>query len=209
MDESYTLSLALVDFIPNIAFLIGAFYLVKTALLVRGSACARMVMAGSLLIATGGILKATWKLLYTLGTADIRLMSELQFVLVAPGFVALLVVAILLARGSRPKEAGRSKAGMLPAIAVWKIPLLIVMTLASLGAQGILTYIAFRRGARLAAAGFIVAFLCLLAMGSLASGEQTVARQWIEQTINSTGQIGFALGSFLLYRNFSAAEGGC
>jgi hypothetical protein len=76
------------------------------------------------------------------------------------------------------------------------------MTLASLGAQGILTYIAFRRGAKWAAAGFIVAFMGLLAMGGLASAEQTIALQWIEEGINSVGQLGFMAGSILLYRNF-------
>jgi hypothetical protein len=58
----------------------------------------------------------------------------------------------------------------------------------------------------MAAAGFIVAFLCLVAMGALASGTQTVARQWIEESINTAGQIGFAVGSFLLYRNLIVSQ---
>jgi hypothetical protein len=89
------------------------------------------------------------------------------------------------------------------AIATWKIPLLILMTLASMGVQGILTYVAFRRNAKLAAVGFIVAFLCLVGMGALASGEQTSARQWTAQSVNTVGQLGFMVGSILLFQKIA------
>lgn len=197
MNDTYSIGLALFDFLPNIAFLVGAFYLVRIAALVKGKPCSRMVMAGALLIALGGILKATWKLIYAAGAGNIRAMSEVQFILVAPGFLALLVAVILIAR-TRIKTNGTP----LLALAAWKMPFLFVMTLASLGAQGILTYISFKRGARLAAIGFILAFMGLLAMGGLASAEQSVTMQWIEESINSIGQIGFMLGSILLFKDF-------
>lgn len=202
MAEGYTVGLAILDFLPNIAFLIGAVYLVRIAAIVRGTACSRMVIAGSLLIVLGGVLKASWKLIYASGGPNVRLMSDIQFILVAPGFLALLVAVVWLARS---RNAGRSLPMM--AIAAWKIPFLFLMTLTSLGAQGILAYISFRRGAPLAAAGFIVAFLGLLAMGGMASAPQTVAMQWIEESINSVGQIGFMLGSILLHKNYKAS--GC
>lgn len=198
MNETYSIGLALLDFVPNIAFLVGAFFLVKIALLVRGTKCSRMVMAGSLLIALGGILKATWKLLYAANVGDFQLMSQAQFVLVAPGFLAILVAVIILAR--------KSAKTVMPVLALagWKMPFLFVMTLCSLGAQGILAYISFQRKAKLAAVGFIIAFMGLLAMGGLASAEQTVAMQWIEESINSLGQIGFMFGSILLFNNYKS-----
>ena len=209
--ETYPLSLAIFDFVPVTFFLIGAFFLVRTAMLLRGTACSRMVMAGSLLIFMGGFLKAGWKILYTTNVGDFQWMSQIQFVLVAPGFLALLVAAILVARGRKQaaEAASAAKSAPLLAIATWKIPLLAVMTLASMGAQGILAYLSFRRGARLAAAGFIVAFLCLVGMGAMASGEQTLAKQWIEESINTAGQLGFMLGSILLYRNIKNSPQPC
>ncbi len=197
--EAYPLSLALFDFVPVTLFLVGAFFLVRIAIQMRGSPCGRMAMAGSLLVFLGGFLKATWKLLYAAELADIRWMSEVQFALVAPGFLALLVTAILMARGRT-----QTAAPPVMAIAAWKIPLLAIMTLSSMGAQGILAYLSFRRKARLAAVGFIVAFLCLVAMGAMASGEQTVARQWVEESINTLGQLGFMVGAVLLHRNVRA-----
>ncbi|MCU0484877.1 MAG: hypothetical protein MUC85_02080 [Anaerolineales bacterium] len=197
--EIYTLPLALLDFIPNIAFLVGAYFLVQTVILARGKPCSRMCMAGSLLVFSGGILKATWKLIFTLGIADIQWMSQAQFILLAPGFLALLVTTILLAR-TRPIETP----SITMAMAAWKIPLLAIMTLSSLGAQGILTYISFKRKARVAASLFIVAVLCMLGMSGMASGsEQTVAAQWIEESMNTIGQIAFAAACWLLYRNYT------
>jgi hypothetical protein len=199
MNESYSIGLALVDFVPNIAFLVGAYFLVRIAAMAKSIRCSRMVMAGALLIALGGILKATWKLIYASGAGDLRLMSEIQFVLVAPGFLAVLVAVILIAR----RRVNLSIPPMM-AIAAWKIPFLFIMTLTSLGAQGILTYISIRRGAKLAAAGFAIAFMGLLAMGGMASAEQTIEMQWVEEGINSAGQIGFMVGSILLHKNFLA-----
>jgi hypothetical protein len=199
MENSSMIYLALFDFVPNLAFLSGAYYLVRVVYLARGKACSGLALAGAGLILLGGFLQATWKLLYTTGAADVRWMSNLQFVLLAPGFVALLIAVILLARRS-----GKKTTPPMLGLAPWKLPFLIVMTLASLIAQGLLAYVAFRRRAYAAGAGFVVAFFCLLAMGGMAGGEQTIAMQWIEESVNAAGQIAFAAGSFLLYRDFKA-----
>lgn len=191
----YSIGLALMDYVPNIAFLIGAFFLVKILVLTRGKRCSRMVMAGALLIALGGILKATWKLLYAAEIGDFQLMSQIQFTLLAPGFFALVVALIMLIRK-------KSDGAPLLAMAAWKIPFLFVMTLSSLGCHGLLTFVSFKRGAKLAAVGFIIAFMGLLSMSMLASAEQIVAMQWVEEGINSLGQIGFMFGSIFLFKNY-------
>lgn len=195
--ETYTVPMAIFDFIPNIAFLVGAFFLVKIAVLVKGRSCSRMVMAGAFLVALGGILKATWKLLYAANIADIHFLGELQFILLSPGFFGLLIAVILLARN----QANNRQLATF-AIAPWKLPLLFVMTITSLGAYGILTYISFRRRTPFAAIGFILAFIGVLLMGGLASQPQTVSLQWIEQSINSVANIGFAIGCVLLYSDY-------
>lgn len=198
---SFPLSLALFDFVPPLAFLVGAFYLVKISFICRGSPTARMVMAGTLLVFLGGFFKATWKLLYTTGSADIQWMSQGQFVFSAIGFLAMGIAVIRMARGRRRETPGP----VILSMAMWKIPFLFVMTVASLAAEGILAYIAFQRKAWLAAAGFVVGVLGILAMGASASGEQTIAMQWIEEGINTVGQLGFMFGSIFLYRDFKRA----
>lgn len=201
--EAYPLSLALFDFVPPLAFLAGAFYLVRTAMICRGRPTGRMLMAGTLLVFLGGFFKATWKLLYSTGAADIQWMNQGQFVFSAVGFLGMCVAVIYMARSERH----RSASPVALSIAAWKIPFLFVMTVTSLAAEGILAYLAFRRRARLAAVGFIIGVLGILAMGALASAEQTVAMQWVEEAVNTVGQLGFMAGSILLYRNFRAT--GC
>lgn len=200
MTEAYPLALSLFDFVPNLAFLVGAYYLVHLALLVRGRSCALLLTGGTLLVFLGGFLKALWKLLRATGTADITLFSEAQFVLLAPGFVAMLVAMILIAR-----KPGPGSGTTLIAMASWKIPFLAVMTLCSLAAEVILAYVAFRQGARAAGALFCVAMLALLGMAGLTQGEQTVARQWVQEGVNTGGQTAFAVASFLLHRAYVAA----
>lgn len=199
MKDLPVLYLALFDFVPNLAFLIGAYYLVKIVFLVRGKACGSLAVAGTGLILLGGLLQAAWKLLYVTETADLRLMSNLQFVLLAPGFLAVLVAVVLLIK--RPP-----KSKCLPALFIvsWKLPFLIIMAITSLASQGMLAYISIRRRSYWAAVGFCIAFICLLGMSGMAGGDQSISQQWIEESVNTIGQSAFAFGSFFLHRNYMA-----
>jgi hypothetical protein len=204
--ESESLALSLLDFVPNLAFLLGAIFLVGTARLARGRRCAWLMAGGVLLIFLGGMLKATWKLLYTTGVGDVQVMSQAQFVLLAPGFLLMLVGTTMLVRRQAKGTAFGSQPPVL-ALALWKIPLLLAMTVCSITACGFLAYVALRRGLWLAGALIIVAAFCLLAMSGMASLEQTIARQWMEEGINAAGQSAFALGSFILYRSYRRPAG--
>jgi len=201
--ETYPLSLALFDFVPTIAFLIGAFYLVKTSLICRNKPNGRMLMAGTLLVFLGGFTKAFWKFMVSAEIANIVWLSQLQFIFSGIGFLGMCVAVIYMVRGKKQISTG----GAIYAMAAWKIPFLFIMTISSLGAEGILAYLAFKRGLRLAGAAFAIGVMGILSMGALASAEQTLAMQWIEETINTIGQGGFMLGSILLHKNYK--EKGC
>ena len=70
MTANYSLELCLFDFVPNLAFLVGACFLVRMAELARGRRSAGLMTGGTLLIFLGGMFKAIWKLLYTIGAGD-------------------------------------------------------------------------------------------------------------------------------------------
>ena len=197
--NEYALGLSLLDFVPNLAFLAGSVFLVLLAMLRTDRTCQIATIAGSALVFLGGTLKATWKLLYTVGVGDYTLLSELQFPLHAPGFMLLLVGVVCLARQER-----KTRHAELVGMAVWKIPLLAVMTISSLGVQGILSYLAFRRRAHVAGVLYVTAIVCMLSMAGMASAEQSVGQQWLEESINSAGQIAYAVASYLLYRKIKA-----
>ena len=166
--------------------------------LALGRRGAWLLMSGALLIFAAGTLKAIWKLLYTIGWGNVRISSEAQFALWALGFPLLLASVVALTRGDR-LAAGAGGQPTVLALAVCKIPFLIVTTLCSIGAYGLLAYIAFRRDARLAGALFILDVVFLSATCVMSSGEQTVARQWMEQGIHSAGKSASAIGSSLLH----------
>jgi hypothetical protein len=193
MEGNHTLSLALFDFVPNLAFLAGGYFLVRMAIQTRGKTSGQVMAAGTGLVFLGGMLKATWKLLLTLEIADVQLFSEAQFALQAPGFLLMLVAMVQIIRTDSPG------ATTLGAMAAWKIPFLVVMTLADLGVLGLCITLALRWRKRLAAILFVLAVFLTLGMSGMAGGsEQTLGNQWIEESINSLGQIAFALGSYLL-----------
>jgi hypothetical protein len=196
MAQTYTLELALFNFIPNIAFMIGAYFLVRITSKVCVTSCKWLTLIGSLLIVLAGLLKATWKLLYTLGWANIVWMSDIQFILMAPGYLMIFIAMILLAGDLR------SRYESLPVLlmAGWKIPFLAIMTLASMGTNIVLIYLSLKYKSRLGAVSFLIGLIFLLSMGALARGEQTIARQWLEEWINAFGQTSFAMGAWLLHQ---------
>jgi hypothetical protein len=192
----YPLEIAVVDFVPNLAYLTGAFFIVRLLLLERFRPCARMFMAGSLLVFLGGMLKASWKLIVAAEGPSIAILSDAQFPLLAIGFLGTLVTVIIMARRKRSSD----RKTVLPAILAWKIPFLTVMTIAQIGSLGIFAYVANRRKLAAAMVCFILSLLFTLGMASMALVTQTIAIQWIEEGINSGAQISFAVGAYLLYR---------
>jgi hypothetical protein len=201
--EDYPLSLALFDFLPTLAFLVGAFYLVKTSLICRGQPSSRMLMLSTLLVFLGGFTKALWKLLVAAEVADIFWLGQVQFILSGIGFLGMCVAVIYMVRGHRKAATG----GAMLAMATWKIPFLFIMTISSLGANGILAYMSFKRGVRMAAVGFVISVMGIIAMGSLASAEQTISMQWFEEFVNALTQFGFMIGCIVLHSDFK--ERGC
>jgi len=198
--ETYPLGLAFFDFVPTFFFLIGAFFLAKTVSICLGLPASRVLMTGAALVFLGGFLKASWKLLYAAQLADVRWMSEAQFLFLGIGFSLIFGIVFLMIRKEKNSAVAALFFGMTP----WKIPFLFLMIVTSLGTEGILAYLAFQRKLRLAAAGFIIGVLGILAMGTFASAEQSVVMQWIEEAVNALGQGGFMLGCILLYRDFKA-----
>jgi hypothetical protein len=206
MEETYSLGMALFDFTPVVFFLVGGLYLAKIVFSSLQKHLGWVFISSVLLIFLGGALKATWKLLFCLNICDIQWMSEAQFVLMSIGFVGMLIPILSLARYDKQKNSQ-----IVVAMALWKIPLLLIMTLASLGVYATLALISNRKHLRWTAVGFMIPFFGVILMGFLASRSQTVGLQWIEQSLNSVINISFAISSYTLCRNMAVQapeEGG-
>jgi hypothetical protein len=192
-----SLLIALFDFLPVAFFILGAWYLALTAAQTGGERCRRLVVLGAGMAILGGALKALWKLLLAMHFGNMAILSEAHFALQAPAFLILLMSAILMRRAQTQAPA---PLGGILAMAAWKMPLVILMALAGVTLQALLGFMALQRGSKLAAGGFALSLVCLLAMGAASGGEQTQSMQWLEESINAIGQLGFAAGSILLNR---------
>jgi hypothetical protein len=195
MDETGSILMAALDFLPVLAFLAGILLLVMTAHLLKAGLCQWLFTISGALIFLGGLLQATWKFLYFCDICDYRWMSNAQFILMGPGFLLFLIAVISLSRQTRPNR-NLSLILMTP----WKIPLLAVMTLSSLAAYGLLAVMSLRKKLPVAYAGFLLALLGVLAMGFLASRPQTISMQWLEQSVNTGANIAFAVGCYQIFR---------
>ncbi len=191
--DQYSLGLYLLDFLPNLAFLAGGGFLVQLATHKGGRFDRLWMICGVLLVFFGGLSKAIGKLIYWQSGTDVAILNGAQFALMAPGFLLMLLAArsLFSTRQSSPSHA-------LAGMAIWKMSCMLVMALSDLGLLGLLAYTSFRKVGKLPALLFGLATICMLMMSGMASAPQSVLFQWIEESINTTGQISFALGSWLL-----------
>jgi hypothetical protein len=190
--------LAVFDFVPVILFLVGAVYLFRFVKRERGPGPGWILLSGGLLVFLGGFLKALSKLMEantgspaTIGQGF--LLGDLQFPLLMPGFLLMLVAAILVLR--KMKGATCAPVAAAPAMAAWKIPIMGLMTVFMVGAMGVFSAIAFRLRCHWAGALFIVNAVVVIGMAGIGSGgDYSIARQWVEEVVNAIGQ-GCLLGA--------------
>lgn len=199
----YPLALALVDFLPVIAMATGLTLLVPYVGRRAGPTPAALI--GGVLVVSGGALKAIWKTIVASGGPDIAWMAGAQFFLMGPGFT-LLGWALLSVGSKRPPPLWAflafALAGVAAAVATganW--PLLIVTTASA-------TILAVRLILLARPAGDVVAMALLgfnilgtYSMGMLAGqAEQTIAVQWLEESLNTLIWTAFAVAVWRVTR---------
>ena len=214
----YTISLALVDFFPVIFSAIGFYFLFRMVSHVNEQH-GRFAAVGALLVVLGGLSKASWKLIIAASGIDIRWMDNSMFVWMAPGYTFFAWSIWQTARTVQGRKAFHAwitpatisiltLAGSyylnlsMPESPAWERVLLSVMVLASIATSVLLIIFAFRRKLKLAGWLFIVNLFIILMMNGIARmPEQTIALQWIEESINSISWLCFALASKQIFEH--------
>ena len=184
--KQFSVSMALVDYIPVILFCL-AFLTVYKDLKGKVSAAVRcMLAAGGILVNAAGGLKATYKLLYALGAGDFEWMSRQMFSNQAFGFL-LLGVGLMLTI----KPVSKHLNAFLPTM------VLVLIMVIGLGAMdAVLAYYASKLKKKGALVCFIVSFFLSMMMGYLSSRDFTQASMnWIAQGLNCAGMLFLFLGS--------------
>ena len=153
------------------------------------------------LVWIGGFLKATWKFLIALADINLILLSDIQFPLMGAGFLLLFIslLSFILQKKDIQKKYF--------AIGALKKFFLPVMVIGSLGSTICLMIIAKRRKALPALIFYSIFLVVSTSMGYI--GSRVIATSYkvifIEQTINCSSTLMWALGSFSLWKNHRAS----
>ena len=212
--KDYTVALALFDYVPIAFTALGMFWLCRSELF-GNQTVRKLAIVGACLIISGGLLKATWKLIVASTGEHIVWMNNSLFILMAPGFT-LLSYALFIRQSLFVRlRIALLLTSLIPLIALlifiiypdqrlWFFWLLTVVTLANTVVIFMLARTSWSSGDGVISLLYVLSFVGTLTLSGLARiPEQTAALQWIEESINAVAQGLFFLASLRLNKRFA------
>lgn len=196
--NDFSISMALVDYIPVIFFAIASVLLLRDLYNKMSKGAFALFSAGVIDVAIAGALKATWKLLYAAGACNFEALDAMFFPVQSIGF--LLAGIGLLAMLTR-KQSNTLLAVAPPVFSGTFV--FVGLMVAGLGIMDVvLCILAAKLKKPALIAIFAVSFVCSLCMGYLSSQDFAVAAMnWIAEGVNVVGQGTLLLGAYLLHKN--------
>ncbi|MBR2160248.1 MAG: hypothetical protein IJ938_02925 [Clostridia bacterium] len=196
--NDFSISMALVDYIPVIFFAIASVLLLRDLYNKMSKGAFALFSAGVIDVAMAGALKATWKLLYAAGACNFEALDAMFFPVQSIGF--LLAGIGLLAMLTR-KQSNSLLAVAPPVFSGTFV--FVGLMVAGLGIMDVvLCILAAKLKKPALIAIFAVSFVCSLCMGYLSSQDFAVAAMnWIAEGVNVVGQGTLLLGAYLLHKN--------
>ena len=197
--KDFSVSMALVDYIPVVFFAVGAIILQCDLYnkMVKGAYA--LFAAGTINVICAGALKATYKLLYAAGICDFQALNAMFFPVQSVGFL-MAGAGILGMLLYKPKK-GTALFSAAPV--VWSGTFLFVgLMVAGLGCMDAVLCVMAKKLKKPVAIGlFVVAFICSLCMGYLSSQDFAQASMnWIAEGVNVIGQGCFMAGVLMLHK---------
>jgi len=215
----FTLSLALLDFVPVLLTAIGLIYIIRLVFSIL-PAQGRIAFLGGLLVVAGGFFRATWKLLMALshGAQDVNWMENGLFVLMAPGYVMFAWSVWQVSRSVQGKKI--LNVWLVPVLTsvlllgtsyylfvaqtdslAWKRVLLTMTVIANFVSGILLIIFAFRQKLSMAGWLFIINLVAIFVLNGLARlPEQPVFLHWIDEGINTVSCLGFVIAAKTVYQ---------
>ena len=196
----FSISMALVDYIPVIFFGIAAVILLRDLYNKMSKGAFALFSAGVINITLAGALKATYKLLYAAGSCDFKALNDMFFPVQSIGFL-LAGVGILAMICYNQAEKTAIFAVAPP---VFKGTFVFVgLMVAGLGLiDTVLCILTVKLKKPWLIALFALSFVCSLCMGYLSSQDFAEASMnWIAEGVNVVGQGALLAGTILLHKN--------
>ncbi len=217
--ETYTLSLALVDFLPVLFTAIGLHFITRMVAHINPGQ-GQVAALGVILTVAGGFSKAVWKLIMALTQSQVNLtlLDNALFILMAPGYTLIAWSVWQTTRAVRQQKTFHTWASPVilialtfagsvslylanPASPAWERILLSVMVIATTLTGILLIIFSFRQNMPLAGWLFILNLVGVFVLNGLARmPEQTIALQWVEQSINAVSWLAFWAAAQKVYQ---------
>ncbi len=152
--------------------------------------------AGTINIFIAGFMKATWKLLYAAGLCDFHVLNTMFMPAQSLGFL-LAGLGIILMFTPRKKTA----LSVAPPIFTGTLLFIPMMVLGLAAICSCLSILAAKLKKKALIVVFVLCFVCYMGMGYLASRDSSsAAMNWIEQGVNTVGQLLLLIGVSGLHR---------
>lgn len=195
--KDFSVSMALVDYIPVILFLLAAVILIRDLRSRLSGGMFAILSAGFINIVCAGGLKATYKLLYALNICDFEALSNMFFPVQSIGFLLAGIGMISLLLGKKDCVCA-----VAPPVFSGTF-VFVGLMVAGLGLMDIaLCVLSVRLKKKALIILFVLSFVCSLGMGYLSSQDFAEASMnWIAEIINIVGQGSLFGGVYLLHRN--------
>ena len=188
----YTVPMALADFVPVLLFGVSARLLMRGLYNKMGKGVFACLDLGVCVAFLAGFLKATYKLLIATGVGEFPILNTLFLPLQSTGLL-LAGLGIVLMLALRKKNA------LLMAPLTFGFIGMMVLGLGMMCAG--LSVIAAKMKKKLLIPVFILCFFCYMGMGYLAAKKDgSAAANWIEQGVNTVGQLLLLLGVGSLHK---------
>ena len=197
--NDFSVSMALVDFIPVLFFAIAAVILQRDLYNKMSKGAFALFAAGTINVTCAGALKAIWKLLYALGVCDFEALNAMFFPVQSIGFLLAGIGILAMLTHKQSKSAAFA---VVPPVFSGTF-VFVGLMVAGLGIMdAVLCILAGKLKKPALIAIFILSFVCSLCMGYLSSQDFAEASMnWIAEGVNVVGQGTLLLGVCLLHKN--------
>ena len=196
----FTVSMALVDYIPVLFFALAAIILLRDLYSKMSKTAFAIFAAGVANVAIAGALKATWKLLYAAGVCNFEALDAMFFPTQSIGFM-LAGVGILLML-CKKQNSGSITAAVVPPVFSGTFVFVGLMVVGLGMMDAVLCILAAKLKKPWLIAIFAFSFVCSLCMGYLSSKDFAQASMnWIAEGVNVVGQGTLLVGAYLLHKN--------
>lgn len=197
--KDFSVSMALVDYIPVIFFAAAAVILMRDLYNKMSKGAFALFAAGTINIVCAGALKAMYKLLYATNVCDFEALNHMFFPVQSIGFLLAGIGILAMVCHRQSKAAVYAVA---PPVFSGTFVFVVLMVTGLGLMDAVLCILSVKMKKPALTILFVISFICSLCMGYLSAQDFAQASMnWIAEGVNVVGQGAFLAGVIFLHKN--------